>query len=140
MVAFARLYIGRHLLPFDPSLSLHDDPETAVTIAQAYASYKEEEARLVHLMGLDVPVIETLGYRVIELQDDASTPWFKHQGVWFDASLERTERYTLWDIPFFSQRLKSLKIFSSQAEVAAFIAPFKASQLALYQQSQQPQR
>jgi hypothetical protein len=31
VVAYDRLYIGRQLAPLDPSLSLHDDPETAVT-------------------------------------------------------------------------------------------------------------
>jgi len=29
-IAYARLYIGLGLLPYDPSLSLHDDPETAL--------------------------------------------------------------------------------------------------------------
>lgn len=31
-VAIARLYIGRGMLSYDPSLSLHDDPETAGTL------------------------------------------------------------------------------------------------------------
>ncbi len=37
-VLYARLYIGLGLLEYDPSLSLHDDPETALCIASGYKS------------------------------------------------------------------------------------------------------
>jgi hypothetical protein len=69
-VAYARLYIGtflflsncfkglfslsgRGLVEFDPSLSLHDDPETAVTIAGGYMG----QGMKVYVMGLDVPKV-----------------------------------------------------------------------------------
>lgn len=38
LVLYARLYIGLRLLQYDPSLSLHDDGETAVCIAGGYVS------------------------------------------------------------------------------------------------------
>jgi hypothetical protein len=45
--------VGRHLVEFDPSLSLHDDAETAVTIAGGYLG----NGRQVYVMGLNVPKV-----------------------------------------------------------------------------------
>eukprot|EP01126_Amoeba_proteus_P006071 TRINITY_DN12107_c0_g1_i3.p1 TRINITY_DN12107_c0_g1~~TRINITY_DN12107_c0_g1_i3.p1 ORF type:complete len:300 (-),score=48.73 TRINITY_DN12107_c0_g1_i3:189-1007(-) len=118
-VAHARLYIGLRLVPLDPSLSLHDDPETAVTIAGGYLDC----GRKVYLLGLNVPKIEHLGYLVKDVQvgDDV---WFEHRGVWFNTTWERTERFCLYEIPFLSERLVSLKILETNEEVEEFIKDF----------------
>jgi len=118
-VAYARLYIGLHLVELDPSLSLHDDPETAVTIAGGYL----DDQRKVYIFGVDVPKIEHLGYILEELQDDHHV-WFEHRGVWFNSTWERTERYCLWEIPFLTSRLKFLRILHNNEELTAFITPF----------------
>lgn len=38
-------------------------------------------------------------------------PWFLHNDIWFDGREERTERYCLFEIPFYSERLLKLRIF-----------------------------
>jgi len=121
-VAVARLYIGRGMLQYDPSLSLHDDPETAVCIAGGYVDIKE--GKKVHLIGLSVPKIEHLGYKVADIQDTKHV-WFPHRGLWFNSTWERTERYCLWEIPFFKSRFISERIFQSNEEIAEFLKPFK---------------
>jgi len=125
-VFFARLYIGLGLLEYDPSLSLHDDGETAVCIAGGYMKLPHKK---VHLMELSVPKIEVSGYKVCDIQDEGKKKrWFEHRGIWFDSYLERTERYTLYEIPFYSRRLRSLRIFETREEVQAYLAPFQKAQ------------
>jgi len=125
-IAYARLYIGLGLLPFDPSLSLHDDPETAVCIAGGYIQLPSKK---LYLMTMDIPKIEVLGFTVSDVQDRKSEGnWFEHRSVWFDARLERTERYCLYEIPFFNKRCKSIKIFDSKNGIKDFIYPFAKSQ------------
>ncbi|KAH3765680.1 hypothetical protein Pelo_2478 [Pelomyxa schiedti] len=124
-VAYARLYIGMGLLPLDPSLSLHDDAETAVCIGSGYLAPNKS----IHVMQLDVPLIETLGYRVGDLHRPGTPRWFDFSDVWFDSALERTERYVLYEIPFFSQRLRSLVKIPTLSAAKEFIAPFKRAQL-----------
>jgi hypothetical protein len=127
-ICYARLYIGMRLVEFDPSVSLHDDPETAVCIANGYKT-KEKK---IHLFKLSVPKIEACGYKLKDVQDESQLhDWFKFSGVWFDARLERTERYVLYGIPFLKERLQELKIFESDQEIVEFIEPFKEKQLAL---------
>jgi len=127
-VCYARLYIGLGLLPFDPSLSLHDDGETAVCIASGYMKLPTKR---VHLMKLSVPLVEVLGYTVAEVQDpENAAVWFEHRGIWFDSRLERTERYTLYEIPWYKERLLELKIFNSKQEIVAYLQSFKDAQLA----------
>src|SRR6185312_14970821 len=46
-----------HCLLYDPSLSLHDHPETAVCIAEGYMAHPE---RLIYRFELDLPVIEIM--------------------------------------------------------------------------------
>jgi len=53
-IAYARLYIGLRLLDHDPSLSLHDDGETAVCIASGYMKLPEKP---IYLMEMDVPKV-----------------------------------------------------------------------------------
>ena len=53
------------------------------------------------------------------------------QSSWFDADNERTERYTLYEIPFYTQRIQSLRIFTTNDEIEAFLAPFQKKQLEL---------
>jgi len=122
-VAYARLYIGMQLIPFDPSLSLHDDPETAVCIAGGYVDNEKK----VHLMELSVPKIEVLGFILSDIQD-GNHKWFCFRKIWFDSFDERTERYTLYEIPFFSKRCRSVRIFQSNQEITAFLQPFKIAQ------------
>eukprot|EP01130_Rhizamoeba_saxonica_P012896 TRINITY_DN5479_c0_g1_i3.p1 TRINITY_DN5479_c0_g1~~TRINITY_DN5479_c0_g1_i3.p1 ORF type:complete len:233 (-),score=49.92 TRINITY_DN5479_c0_g1_i3:19-717(-) len=124
----ARLYIGRGLLKYDPSLSLHDDGETAVTIAGGYFG----GGKVIHLMELSVPLIEVLGYTVQDVSDTPDEPWFSHRGVWFNSTWERTERYVLYEIPFFGERLVSLRIISTIEEANEYIEGFKQSQMELY--------
>jgi len=119
-IAYARLYIGRGLVEFDPSLSLHDDPETAVTIAGGYLSTDKQ----VYLMGLSVPKIEFLGYILVDLQDDEET-WFNFRGIYFNARKESTERYCLYEIPFYKERIRKQIILPDNAAVDTFIAPFR---------------
>ncbi|KAL9648899.1 hypothetical protein ABK040_003828 [Willaertia magna] len=64
-ICYARLYIGLQLVPFDPSLSLHDDPETTTCIASHYMKLPN---RKVYLMKLNLPKIEVLGYKVKRCQ------------------------------------------------------------------------
>jgi hypothetical protein len=141
-VMVSRLYIGQRLVPLDPSLSLHDDWETAVCIAQAYARPHGDASRVVHLFELDVPLIETVAWRVLDVQKmaslflkgfgDGSNRWFEHNGIWFDAYDERTERYVLNEIPFLNRRLRQLRRFANQDEITAALLPFKAKQQALH--------
>lgn len=126
-ICYARLYIGRRLVQYDPSLSLHDDGETAVTIA---SGYMQAPTILVHLMKLSVPKISVLGYTVADVQDkNYRNLWFPHRGVWFDARLERTERYVLHEIPFLKQRLISLRIFKTSDQIQKYMDPFQRQQL-----------
>lgn len=53
-IAYARLYIGLRLIAYDPTVSLHDDPETAVCIANGYLG----QGKQLYLFKLDVPKIE----------------------------------------------------------------------------------
>eukprot|EP00698_Gefionella_okellyi_P006377 TRINITY_DN15732_c0_g1_i1.p1 TRINITY_DN15732_c0_g1~~TRINITY_DN15732_c0_g1_i1.p1 ORF type:complete len:288 (-),score=57.16 TRINITY_DN15732_c0_g1_i1:177-1040(-) len=134
----ARLFIGLRLVRIDPSLSLHDDWETAVCIASTYM----RSDKPIHLFELDVPVIETMGWRVCDVHDRTAAVtskhvhtarWFEHNDIWFDADVQRTERYVLFDIPFLKERLRSLRLFHTQDEVAQALHPFRARQLELKQ-------
>lgn len=86
----------------------------------------------IHLMGMDVPKVEVNGFKVCQVQRDGGKErWFSHRGVWFDSWKEETERYTLYEVPFFAKRCKSLQIFSEHAEAKKFIEPFKERQAKL---------
>jgi len=74
-------------------------------------------------MELSVPKIEVLGYLISDIQDDDKT-WFQFSGVYFNARLERTERYCLFEIPFFKERLTKLTVISTAEEIESFVAPF----------------
>ena len=123
-ICHARLYIGMRMVRYDPSLSLHDNPETATCIASGYS----DDDRKVHLMELDVPLIEVLGYSVSEVSFDPTRRWFEFEQIWFDAFDHATERYTLFEIPFLSKRLKHLRIFDNDDEIAEFLEPFRQIQ------------
>jgi len=126
-VCYARLYIGLQLFKYDPSLSLHDDGETAVSIASGYMRLPEVR---VHLMGLSVPKIEHCGFKLVDVQGEGNEHrWFQHNNVWFDANEERTERYTFYEIPFYKDRLMTLRIFNAKQEILDYIEPFKVAQL-----------
>jgi hypothetical protein len=105
-VAYARLYIGRRLVPLDPSLSLHDEPGTALTIAGGYL----EPGKSIYLMELSLPKVECLGYRLADISDDPERRWFQFRRTWFDSSSHKTERYVLYEIPFLAERLQKLEI------------------------------
>eukprot|EP01087_Luapelamoeba_hula_P000376 TRINITY_DN10270_c0_g1_i2.p1 TRINITY_DN10270_c0_g1~~TRINITY_DN10270_c0_g1_i2.p1 ORF type:complete len:338 (-),score=65.75 TRINITY_DN10270_c0_g1_i2:126-1139(-) len=124
-ILYARLYIGLGLLDYDPSLSLHDDPETAVSIA---SGYMELPTRRVYLMEMNVPKIEACGCKVQDVQSDPTRRWFKHNKIWYDAFLERTERYMLFEIPFYSQRCTKLTRFEDASQVLQFLRPYQLLQ------------
>jgi len=75
-------------------------------------------------MELDVPKIEPLGYYLSDIQDDNKT-WFQFRNVYFNATWERTERYCLFEIPFFKERLKKLTLLTTNVEIENFIAPYR---------------
>merc|ERR1712039_1119837 len=47
-------------------------------------------------------------------------------GTWFDATLQRTERYGLYSVPHLRSRLLRLYVFDSNAELGRAVAPFVA--------------
>eukprot|EP01006_Ploeotia_vitrea_P045792 TRINITY_DN66969_c6_g1_i1.p1 TRINITY_DN66969_c6_g1~~TRINITY_DN66969_c6_g1_i1.p1 ORF type:complete len:307 (+),score=26.73 TRINITY_DN66969_c6_g1_i1:73-921(+) len=131
-IAHARLYIGQRMVPYDPSLSLHDDPETAVTIATTYLA----AGKKAYLMGMDVPKIECLGFLLRDVstnRNDEANRWFSHKGVMFDGWLERTERYVLYTIPFFKERCRTLKVLATDQELQNFIHAFSVEQKKKYE-------
>ncbi len=82
-------------------------------------------------MEMNIPKVEVLGFTVRDIQDQSrEREWFEHRGIWFDARLERTERYALYEIPFFSKRCKSVRVFQTKEEVKQFLLPFMKSQQA----------
>lgn len=112
-------------LRLDPSMSLHDHPETAVCVAEAYMQPPE---RRIYRFELDLPVIEILGWRIQDV--NGQEDWFLHRGIWFDPINPRTERFTLLEIPFFNARCKSIRIFETTAEVGDYLLPFVEEQAA----------
>jgi len=86
--------------------------------------------RKIHLFEISIPKIEVLGFKVGDVQDKSKeNRWFNHRGIWFDAEDERTERYTLYEIPFLSSRCKNIRIFNSKEEVKSFLKPYEIIQL-----------
>ena len=49
-------------------------------------------------------------------------------GFWFDATLQRTERYGFYGIPFLGKRLQRLLVFNSMGEIQDALAPFARHQ------------
>eukprot|EP00961_Rhodomonas_salina_P012403 167116-Rhodomonas_salina.1 len=113
-VVVARLYIShlKRLIGHDPSISLHDDWQTTTCIASGYASFcscDPSQSKNVYLFEISVPVVESLGWTLQQVamrsSDILGPAYAKHEqwfqfaapaapkGVWFDASLQRTERY-----------------------------------------------
>lgn len=115
---------------YDPSLSLHDHPETAVCIAEGYMQAPE---RLLYRLELDVPLIEVIGWRMCDV--DGSEHWFEHRGIWFDTTNPRTERFMLYEIPWFSMRCRSVRVFATHEEVQDYLRPFALEQDRLRQSS-----
>ena len=52
-------------------------------------------------------------------------------GTWFDGRLQRTERYSLYGIPFLKQRLQRLVRFKDTADLAAATLPYVDNQALL---------
>lgn len=139
-VAVMRLFISHmdKIGGIDPSISLHDDWQTTSVIASGYAG----AGKRVHLFELSVPAVESLGWTLQEVALRSPTflglefadhqPWFcfqspaVQQGVWFDGTLHRTERYGLFGVPFLSRRLRCLYVFDSLPELRDAVAPFVA--------------
>ena len=65
-VVVARLYIAhlKRLIGHDPSVSLHDDWQTTSCIASGYV----DPAKQVYLFEVSVPVVESLGLRLSEVE------------------------------------------------------------------------
>lgn len=153
-IAVLRLYIAhlRRNIGHDPSVSLHDDWQTTTAIAAGYASFDKldpERSKAVHLFEMSVPVIESLGWRLIDVAARAGpilgpsyadhkrffcfkTP-AAEDGIWFDAEDQRTERYSLYTLPFLAQRLQSHRVFNSFEVIRDAIAPFTEHQRLLWQ-------
>jgi hypothetical protein len=120
-----RLYYT-HEIPHDASVSLHDDGETATLIASTFV--RDYTKQKVFLMELSVPVVETIGYTIADIQHEGRGRFFEYQGVWFDTELETTERYVVYGIPFYRERLVNLRVFESAKQVEDYIAPFRVRQ------------
>eukprot|EP00971_Amphidinium_carterae_P155467 3083149-Amphidinium_carterae.1 len=137
-VAVMRLYIAHigKIGGVDPSISLHDDWQTTSIIASGYAKQNKK----VHLFELSVPAVESLGWTLQEVAGRSAphlgprygdhAQWFSFQspaqpqGTWFDATLQRTERYGLYSVPNLRSRLLSLHMFSSLEEINTAVSPF----------------
>uniref|UniRef100_A0A0G4GW81 Uncharacterized protein n=1 Tax=Chromera velia CCMP2878 TaxID=1169474 RepID=A0A0G4GW81_9ALVE len=146
-VLVCRLYIAHleRILGADPSISLHDDWQTTSVIASGYLS----ESKSVYLFGLSVPVIESCGWTLERVSAEAPEflgdrykghePWFRFcapaapEGVWFDSTLQRTERYGLYTVPHLKARLQNIWRFSSLEELACAVKPFIVQQNELHQ-------
>ena len=50
---------------------------------------------------------------------------------WFDSTLQSTERYGLYGIPFLARRLEALYVFNYMDEIKKALAPFAVQQAAL---------
>jgi hypothetical protein len=121
-VCFHRLYISRMKWK-DPSVSLHDDAETALVIAGGYFS----DSKRVYLFECNIPKIWSVGWRVWDIQDD-KVEWFSHRDVWFNSKWERTERYLLYGIPLSPKVLQSVRVFDDEVELEMFVEPFRIRQ------------
>jgi len=91
-----------------------------------------------------VPVVESLGWTVNDVAIRSGSilgpaygthkPWFLFparaapDGIWFDATVQRTERYGLYTIPFLKDRLRRLWMFSSREELTEALIPFAQAQ------------
>lgn len=141
-VVVARLYIAhlKRLIGHDPSVSLHDDWQTTSCIASGYMG----SGKQVHLFEVSVPVVESLGLRLSEVEVNAEAflgpkyrptgdGWFCFQapafpeGVYFDRTVQRTERYGLYSVPFL-KRLRRMWKFPSPKDVGLAITPFALRQ------------
>jgi len=150
-ICVARLFIAhlRRLLGHDPSVSLHDDWQTATVIASGYTG----PGRPVCLFELSCPRVESIGWTLQEValqRDDVfrmdpsgaelHPPWFCFpspsvpSGVWFDGRKQRTERFSLYGVPFVEERLRNLYVFpaSGSMSIGAAVAPFVARQAQLH--------
>ncbi|CAJ1407847.1 unnamed protein product [Effrenium voratum] len=142
-VVVARLYIAhlKRLIGYDPSVSLHDDWQTTSCIASGYTGSDKK----VHLFEVSVPVVESCGLRLSEVEvyappllgpryGPSKEGWFCFQapafpaGVYFDRTVQRTERYGLYSVPFLPQRLLRMWRFPSAAAVGEAIAAFAQRQ------------
>ncbi|KAG2378540.1 hypothetical protein C9374_008179 [Naegleria lovaniensis] len=124
-ICHARLYIGQRMVQYDPSLSLHDHPETATCIAKGYMDLPH---RKIYLMELQIPLIEVLGYKVSDVSFTPQRRWFSFSKIWFDSFDEATERYALYEIPFLSKRLMNVRIFEDRNEIEKILQPFREMQ------------
>mmetsp|Transcript_65169 Transcript_65169/g.103231 ORF Transcript_65169/g.103231 Transcript_65169/m.103231 type:complete len:338 (-) Transcript_65169:121-1134(-) len=148
-VAVVRLFI-KHMPKIggvDPSISLHDDWQTTSVIASGYAT----GSKRVHLFELSVPAIESLGWTLQEVACNYGSlldpsyadhdPWFCFpspagpEGTWFDATLQRTERYGLYSIPHLRNRLRRLYEFRSVGAIREAVAPFLLEMAARHEAS-----
>ena len=147
-VVVARLYIAhlKKLIGFDPSISLHDDWETTSCIASGYCSPEKP----VYLFKVSVPVIEHVGFRLLDVAGMAEPflgprysnhePWFCFKspsipdGIHFDATIQRCERYGLYTVPFLSQRLLGVWKFPTTDTITKAITPFAEEQAKLRKQ------
>ena len=137
-IAVIRLYISHmpKIGGIDPSISLHDDWQTTSVIASGYASASKK----VHLFELSVPAVESLGWTLKEVGNRAAghlgpryrdqEDWFcfpglgAPEGVWFDARLQRTERYGLYGVAQLRHRLRRLYVFDSIEQLQIAVKPF----------------
>ena len=117
-------------LRYDPSLSLHDYPEIAVSVASDYVEFPHKP---IYRFEVEVPVIETVGWRMCDV--NGWTGWFRHRNIWYDPNNPRTERFMLLELPFFAARCKSVRIFTSEAEIADYLRPFITQQERLHREA-----
>jgi hypothetical protein len=154
----ARLFISEleRLLGHDPSISLHDDWQTTSVIAADYSDYGRggggsgggsagatgAASKPVYLFEVSIPVVESIGWtlqevalmrpQVIPRSPPDHPPWFNFNGVWFDGRARRTERYSLYGVPFLSQRLHSLRQFETMSALQGAVSQFRTHQSLLH--------
>merc|ERR1719229_1303090 len=105
--------------------------------------------KFVYLFEMNVPKIMAMGFKIVDVQNrsglvDAqfadkqnrkrgkqSDRWFEHNGVWFDAYDERTERQLLYSIPFLKERCRAITVFKSRDDLKKRIEPFAHQQALL---------
>eukprot|EP00656_Telonema_subtile_P021246 TRINITY_DN2227_c0_g1_i1.p1 TRINITY_DN2227_c0_g1~~TRINITY_DN2227_c0_g1_i1.p1 ORF type:complete len:205 (-),score=46.84 TRINITY_DN2227_c0_g1_i1:106-720(-) len=147
-VAVVRLYIShlQRMIGHDPSISLHDDWQTTTSIASGYASFSNcvAEDKPVYLFEVSAPVVESLGWKLIDVAHRSGPilgerygnhdKWFcfgspaSEDGIWFDATLQSTERYGFYGLPYLSKRLSRLFVFNSMQEIREAVAPWVQQQ------------
>ena len=149
-VLVARLFIAhlQKMIGIDPSVSLHDDWQTTCIISSGYFSSRgQQEAKKVYLFEVSVPAILPCAWTLAEVGSFGEhflgnryrdhPAWFHFDspagGCWFDGTIQRTERYTFYGIPFLKEHaLQRIYCFENIEEIGKAVQPFVNQQEKLH--------